>query len=804
MTDKLLPVPVRLYDAGFTDIIPVIPPGAALAPRSTIVASAIGKIPGRKLANGTWAGFNWRAHQTTADDVQKWVVDGASFGLRADRFPALDIDCTDPALVETIVREAISVLGQAPQRVGRAPKTLLMYRAAAPFGRLRLYIKLNETQHLVEFLATGQQYLVHGTHPATMQPYRWTPGYWPEITAVKPEQLAVITAAQAQAFFDRLQDTLTVLYPDVEFQREGTGDLVTRANVDQSDLLAPSIDALRDAVAVIPNNDELFPGRDSYIKMGYAIRAAGADDETVAFDIFADWASRHRSDDRVSGNPETWLSDWRRIRPPFTLGWQWIVEHARAHGYDDTADDFIADPNARPPEERPQQAPFMSDQWVADQIIDKLRGTVRYAPQRSVWIVWDGARWCIDAEMLAEDIIKRSLRTLSDWFMRQGATADEKKKNFARAIDVCSSACLSRTMTLVKSDRSIAVNVDILDHDDWKLNTPGGLVDLRTGALGSPDSDALCTKLTAVPPDPKGACPEWHRFLKEATGDDMEVVAYLQRLSGYCLTGSTREQHLTFVWGPGGNGKSVFVNTISGILGDYAAVAAMDTFTASNSEKHSTDIASLIGARLVSASETAAGKRWDEQRVKSLSGGERVKARFMRQDNLTFQPKFKLIFIGNHKPEVRNVDDAMRRRVQIVPFTITPKVVDKELGAKLQAEWPAILAWMIDGCLAWQQQGLNPPQRVRAATDDYFEGEDAVGRWFKECVVADEASTTSVADLYQNWTEWANANGEYRLSQKRLLAALEPYRLESKQDGKTRRKVFTAIRINKREDLGVL
>jgi P4 family phage/plasmid primase-like protien len=797
-------VPQQLFEAGFTDLVSVIPPGATLTPRSSISSAGLGKTPGRRNANGTWAGYNWRAHTPTAEDVRQWCLDSASIGVRADRFPGLDIDCSDPALASLIQLEAIKTLGQAPTRVGRAPKMLLMYRAAEPFGRLRLWVKLGETSHLVEFLAVGQQYLVHGTHPVTMKPYHWHEGFWPALGKFTPAQLTVISAAQATAFFDHLQTTLATIYADVEFEREGSGDLVARTSVPQAGLLAPSIDVLREAVARIPNTDVLFPSRDSYIKMGYAIRAAGADSEEEAYDIFADWAGRHQSDARVSGNSETWRSDWRRLRPPFELGWEYLAGLARSHGYDDAKNDFTVDPSAVKPEERVAQAPFMSDQWVADQIIDKLRGTVRYAPQRGVWIVWDGSRWQIDAEMLAEDIIKRNLRSLGEWFLRQGVTSDEKKKNFKHAIDVCAAACLSRTMTLVKSDRSIAVSVDVLDHDDWILNTPGGIVDLKTGALKPADPDALCTKLTAVPPDAKGGCPVWLRFLDETTASDTALQAYLQRLAGYALTGSTREQHLSFIWGPGGNGKSKFIEAIAGVMGDYAAIATMDTFTASNSEKHSTDIASLMGARLVTASETAAGKRWDEQRVKNLSGDSKVKARFMRQDNITFTPKMKLIFIGNHKPEVRDVDQAMRRRLQMVPFTVTPKQIDGELGAKLQAEWPAILAWMIDGCIAWQQHGLTPPPRVTAATEDYFEGEDGVGRWFKECIVTDDGSNVTLGDLFQSWTEWANANGEYRGSQKRLISALESYKLARWKDPKTRRAGFAALRINQRQELGVL
>jgi phage/plasmid primase, P4 family, C-terminal domain len=277
-------------------------------------------------------------------------------------------------------------------------------------------------------------------------------------------------------------------------------------------------------------------------------------------------------------------------------------------------------------------------------------------------------------------------------------------------------------------------------------------------------------------------------------------MSYLQRLCGYALTGSVREQHLTFIYGSGGNGKSVFLNALNELLGDYAEPATMDTFTATNGEKHSTDIASLVGARLVTASETTQGKRWDEQRVKSLTGGEVIKARFMRQDNFTFRPQFKLVFSGNHRPEVREVGAAMRRRIQMVPFTVTPKRVDQDLSEKLRAEGPAILAWMIQGCLAWQSEGLNPPASVRAATDDYFDTEDAIGRWLSECAVLEDTAQTTTQELFQSWREWAGRNNEYCGSMKRLSENLKGRKLARWQDPRTRRNGFVGIKLDDRQD----
>jgi putative DNA primase/helicase len=215
----------------------------------------------------------------------------------------------------------------------------------------------------------------------------------------------------------------------------------------------------------------------------------------------------------------------------------------------------------------------------------------------------------------------------------------------------------------------------------------------------------------------------------------------------YSLTGSIRDHALFFLYGTGGNGKGVFLNTWASILGDYAKVAAMETFTVSHGDRHPTDLAMLRGARAVIAQETEEGQRWAESRIKALTGGDPISARFMRQDFFTFTPAFKLMIAGNHKPSLRSVDEAVKRRFNLVPFTVTiPKAErDPKLPEKLVAEWPGILAWAIEGCLEWQHIGLSPPPAVQAATASYLADEDTIGLFLAERCATDDpnASTES-------------------------------------------------------------
>ena len=212
---------------------------------------------------------------------------------------------------------------------------------------------------------------------------------------------------------------------------------------------------------------------------------------------------------------------------------------------------------------------------------------------------------------------------------------------------------------------------------------------------------------------------------------------FLARVAGYGLSGSTREHALFFLYGTGANGKGTFLNTLTAILGDYARVAGMETFTESHSDRHPTELAMLRGARIVTAQETEEGRRWAESRIKALTGGDPITARFMRQDFFTYTPQFKLLIAGNHKPGLRNIDEAIRRRFHLLPFTIRipPECRDAKLFERLKAEWPAILAWAIRGCLAWQADGLRPPAAVIDATAEYFDDEDGFGRWLAECCV---------------------------------------------------------------------
>ncbi len=328
---------------------------------------------------------------------------------------------------------------------------------------------------------------------------------------------------------------------------------------------------------------------------------------------------------------------------------------------------------------------------------------------------------------------------------------------------------------MLKFDPRLTVHAEDFDRDNWVLNTPAGIVDLRLGKVIPPDPSVMLSKSTRVAPMP-GDAPEWFRFLREATGGDETLQRFLQKQMGYILTGDTSEQTLSFIWGYTNTGKTTFIEAMAGLLGDYAVEAPMETFVSSKSDRHPTDLAGLIGARLVTAEETQNGRRWDEQRVKKITGGGRLRVRFMHQNFFEYRPRFKLVVIGNHEPEIGNVDDAMRRRIHIVPFTVRPKQIDRQLGDKIRREWPQVLAWLIEGCTLWQQEGLQPPEVVVARTKQYFDEEDPLGQWIGDTCVIEEDATSTRQDLYRSWQQWCHTRGEQPGTFKQFKRQMDPKR----------------------------
>jgi putative DNA primase/helicase len=385
------------------------------------------------------------------------------------------------------------------------------------------------------------------------------------------------------------------------------------------------------------------------------------------------------------------------------------------------------------------------DAALADRFAKRRGDDLRYVAAWSKWLHYNGKVWKVEATHLARDLAKQLCQV----------AAREREGNRR----IASSKTIAGVQTLAAAHRKIAATVDQWDADPWLLNTPAGVVDLRTGETRAHRPNDHLTKITAV--GAGGQCPRWLAFLRRIFNGNAELVQYMQRVLGYCLTGCTQEHAMFFGYGTGSNGKSVLIDTVAGILGDYHTTAPIETFAASAGDRHPTEVARLCGARLVTAVETEEGRRWAETRIKTLTGGDKIAARLMRQDFFEFKPQFKLFIAGNHKPTLRTVDEAIRRRFNMLPFAVTIPVDERDpkLPERLRAEWPGILQWMIDGCIAWQEQGLAPPKAVTDATAAYLEAQDAMAAWLDECCTCEPNASDTPSRLFSSWKAYAERTG---------------------------------------------
>jgi putative DNA primase/helicase len=431
--------------------------------------------------------------------------------------------------------------------------------------------------------------------------------------------------------------------------------------------------------------------------------------------------------------------------------------------------------------------PAYSDDALALRFADENADRLRFVNEWRRWFQWSGQRWKEDRTLAVFDAIRALCRDAA----RRVGGLDPKAEMIASAKTV---AAVER---LARADRRLAATASQWDDDRWVLNTPGGTVDLRSGELREHRPEDYCTKMTAVAPG--GECPLWLSTLNYIFRGDAEIVSFLQRYAGYCLTGVTTEQKLVFGYGTGGNGKSVTISTIAGVMGDYGKTAPMDTFIASNYDRHPTDLAMMRGARLVTASESEEGRARAESRIKQMTGGDKIAARFMRQDFFEYTPQFKLLISGNHKPSFRGVDEAIRRRVLLLPFLVTvPKGVrDPDLTEKLKAEWPGILAWAIAGCIDWQEHGLRPPEAVLDATKTYLEAEDAVRLWLTDATTLNPDAWESSRDLFSSWSNWARAAGEQVGTEKRFVEALDSAGFAKAKNREQTKRGFKGLKLNR-------
>ncbi|BAZ94294.1 ATPase [Thiohalobacter thiocyanaticus] len=415
-----------------------------------------------------------------------------------------------------------------------------------------------------------------------------------------------------------------------------------------------------------------------------------------------------------------------------------------------------------------EQAPAYTDAGNAQRLVAAHGEDLRYVPELG-WMAWDGTQWARD-ELLAR---RKAIETARAIYNEAAAleSTDDQKAAAAWAKQSQQAGRVQAALWLAQPD--LAAPVDAFDRDPWIFPAINGVIDLRTGDLHPHRREYMNTRATAVYFDATALCPTWETFLARVL-PDAEVRTLVQRLAGYSLTGATSEQVLAFLYGTGRNGKSVFLETLAALAGDYHTPTRIETLSAGRGAGIPNDVAALAGARLVTVSETPEGARLNESLVKDLTGGDTITARFLRREYFQFQPQFKLWIRGNHKPQIRGTDDGIWRRLLLIPFTvqIPERDVDPKLPERLRDELPGILAWAVRGCLDWQTNGLQPPEAVKAAVSTYRTEMDMLGEFIESCCVTDPAEEAPAAALYGRYREWATSNGHQPVSSMRFGLAL--------------------------------
>lgn len=429
---------------------------------------------------------------------------------------------------------------------------------------------------------------------------------------------------------------------------------------------------------------------------------------------------------------------------------------------------------------------------VGQRLIDRHGRKLRFCPRFNRWLAWNGQRNQMDE---SGEVDRMAVETI-DSMKAHAAIMQEKAaaaKLFRHALASESNRKIKDMIERASKEEGVFVAPDDLDRDPWLFNVQNGTIDLRDAELRPHRQADLITKLAPVPYEPAATCPGFHTFMDRIFDGNQGLIDFMQRLTGYTLTGDTSERSMCICYGIGANGKSTYLSIIRHLLGDYAIQTPAGALMAKRSEGVPNDIARMKGARFVAAVETEEGRRLAEALIKQLTGGEdMISARFMRAEWFDFKPEFKLWVATNHKPEVRGTDDAVWDRLKLIPFNvrIPEGERDKGLIERLKAEAPGILAWAVRGCLDWQRSGLNAPPEVTAATQGYRQEMDRLGDFIAEACIVGPELIAPATPLYENYKIWCQLRSEDAMTQTRFGRQLEEkgYRAEREGSGRTIRR----------------
>lgn len=529
-----------------------------------------------------------------------------------------------------------------------------------------------------------------------------------------------------------------------------------------------------------------------------------------------------------------------QYRLPHTSGYaksQFVCLHAHCKdrprsmflsriGIDEVADEFQDmsgadhDPTAPKPKGIPDAMHLATDQANAGRIVRKFGKRLMVVAGQ--WYAWTGVRWEQDDGEVYRCgcLLSKIIHVEADeWRAKKGGTVEESDKYQAIADMLTKWAQKSEMKSSIEAALGLAkkllvVNENVIDRNPWLLNCRNGTVDLRTGEIKPHDPQDYITKVVPLDYDRSAHSEAWQTIVGRVTLESELVTRplamFLQRWFGYCATGSTREQSFVVHYGNGSNGKSTILDTVAAVLGDYAGAAAPGLLVGNGKDRHPTELADLFGRRMVTAHETSEGGYLREDLVKQLTGGDKIKGRFMRADFFEFDPTHKLQMLTNHKPIIKGSDTGIWRRVLLVPYMArfadaeevaagrAHYVKDTRTAERLKSELQGVLTWIVEGARAWFTDGLRPPDAVLAASKDYQTEQDRVGLFLSECCEFDADARCSLSGgldggLYEAYRGWCLENGVFAMSKQKfaeeLKRAIPCGKVEEGREKGTRKKV---------------
>lgn len=399
----------------------------------------------------------------------------------------------------------------------------------------------------------------------------------------------------------------------------------------------------------------------------------------------------------------------------------------------------------------------MTDAGNADRFVSLHGENVRYCNPMRGWYIWNGKYWAFDETQQVALLVEETAKSISKEAAKVGNLAESMQ------LSKWATTSLQRNRLnnmLALAQARLPITPDEFDKNHWQLNVQNGTVDLKIGQLVPHDRSNYISKIAPVTFDPEATCPLWERTLNTIFDGDDRLIRYMQKVIGYALTGDVSEKCFFVLHGSGDNGKTLMMNAVMEVFGDYAASTAMDTFIVTLPGAASSDVMRLKGARLAMASEAEKQYNLAEAKIKRLTGGDKYTACFKYKEPIDFYPEFKIFLLTNQIPRFNITDKALLNRIRMIPFNVAipPEQQDKHLLDKLKLECSGILNWAITGCLLWQQEGLEPPKTVVDALEDHRLQIDVVARFLNECCVLDPGSKVGVTPLHEAYKEWAISN----------------------------------------------